>query len=61
MRKKIINFRPLKKIDVDRFKSDIDALDLHQKDYNTVDDLVDTYNKALSGLLDHHAPLNPKP
>ena len=50
-----ITYRKLAKLDIDAFCSDINNLDFGG-DNDSVDDLVEKYNKNLADVLDKHAP-----
>ena len=59
--KKLVSYRKLKDIDLDRFKADVEASQLLQAPPNTgVNELVHQYNQSLSNILDNHAPLKTK-
>jgi hypothetical protein len=56
--RKEVKYRNIKKINIDSFKDDISTSSLANPDgYECVSDLVQSYNKVLSDLLDKHAPL----
>jgi hypothetical protein len=55
--KKEIQFRKLKSIDIEKFKSDIIESGLPDFQHDNVDVLVDKYNDTISGILEKHAPL----
>ena len=49
-------FRPIKKINISAFKSDLAKSDLIQKPATTASALYDQYHSVLADLLDRHAP-----
>ena len=55
--KKQIQYRKLKSIDMDKFKSDIINSGLADMQHEDIDVLVDSYNTTLSQILEKHAPL----
>lgn len=54
--RKVIRCRNVKAIDRSQFRADLFSSALVTDDFSSVDDLVDSYNILLSGLLDRHAP-----
>ena len=65
LERKTISFRQLRKIDLDKFKSDlrlspIGSEELQNKNERNLDDFVKLYHENLTALLDKHAPLKTK-
>ncbi|KAK3752972.1 hypothetical protein QZH41_005129 [Actinostola sp. cb2023] len=58
--RKELQFRKLKKINLEAFKDDIAASDLCRLQSSTLEDLVKCYDDTLSSILDKHAPLQRK-
>ena len=60
---RLVNYRSVKKIDCDRFTSDIalSALHVHSaQELNDANTILEMYNGVLVGLLDKHAPMKSK-
>ncbi len=54
---KVVNFRKLKAIKLNDFKSDIKQATKDSIKINDLDVLVDYYNNELKNILDRHAPI----
>jgi hypothetical protein len=57
---KTITYRKLKNVNIDILKQDISESVLCLQPADTIDELVQQYNKVLSELLDRHAPIKSK-
>ncbi len=57
---KVVNFRKLKIIKLDDFKSNIKQATKDSIQINDFDALVDYYNNELKNILDRHAPMHNK-
>ena len=55
--KKIIQYRKLKDIDIDAFKTDLYKSRLFQEDTHDVNKLANLFKEKMSNILDKHAPL----
>ncbi len=60
LRKKEIQFRRMRHIDVDAFKSDIVSSNICNEAGSNLDDLMQRYDGTLSCILDKHAPVPKK-
>ena len=58
MKRKIVTFRKLKDIDVERFKRDITSTNVHKNHGSmSLDTLIASYESDMRTLLDQHAPI----
>lgn len=57
---KTVQFRKIKQINIDAFKSDLSSSDLLTRYWLTLDELTQCYYDTLSVLLEKHAPLKTK-
>ena len=55
--KKLLSFRKIRDIDMDKFKSDIQASTLLSHPADDVNELVEQYNSVLTTIMDDHAPV----
>ena len=60
LRKKEIQFRRMRHIDVDAFKSDIVSSNICNEPGSSLDDLMQRYDDTLSCILDKHASVQKK-
>ena len=58
--KKTISYRQYKKIDKEEFKLDLEQSDLIVHPADSLDELIDQYNRTLTMLIDKYAPLKTK-
>ncbi len=57
---KHVTFRKIKSVDMESLKKDLSESELIVNPSRDLSDLVDSYNRSLSGLIDKHAPLTTK-